>query len=77
MNWIPWPGTKHLKKNVLFNDPSRDLKCFDDVELVFLSDKILDLQYVHMFIFNPRISVANTKLGIEYEYVNMLKIQSV
>ena len=30
-----------------------------------------------MFIFNPMIHVANTKLGIEFEHVNMLKIQSV
>ena len=37
----------------------------------------LDLQYVHMFIFNPMIHVANTNLGIEFEHVNMLKIQSV
>ena len=30
-----------------------------------------------MFIFNPMIHVAKTKLGIEFEHVNMLKIQSV
>ena len=30
---------------------------------------IFDLQHVHMFIFNPMISVANTKLGIEFEYI--------
>ena len=38
---------------------------------------ILDLQRVLMFIFNSMIPVANTKLGIEFEYVNMLKIQNV
>ena len=37
----------------------------------------LDLQHVHMFIFNPMIHVANTNLGIEFEHMNMLKIQSV
>ena len=30
-----------------------------------------------MLIFNPMTHVANTKLGIEFEHVNMLKIQSV
>ena len=37
----------------------------------------LDLQHGHMFIFNPMIHVANTNLGIEFEHVNMLKIQCV
>ena len=30
-----------------------------------------------MFIINPMIPMANTKLGIELEHVNMLKIQNV
>ena len=38
---------------------------------------ILVLSEVHMFIFNSMIPVANTKLGIAFEHVGMLKIQTV
>ena len=38
---------------------------------------ILDLQHVHMFIINPMTPMANTELGIEFEYVNMLNIWNV
>ena len=38
---------------------------------------ILDLQHVHTYIFNPLTPVANTKLGIEFEHVDMVTIQSV
>ena len=37
----------------------------------------LDLQHVHMFKFNPQLRVGHMYHGIEYEHVNMLKIQSV
>ena len=33
--------------------------------------------YSNMFIFNPMLHVANMKLGIEFENIDMLKIQSV
>ena len=38
---------------------------------------VLDVQHVHMFIINPKIHMANTQLGIEFEHVNMLKIQNI
>ena len=38
---------------------------------------IVDLQHVHMFIINPIKPRANTKLGIEIEHVNILKIQNI
>ena len=43
----------------------------------WIFSNILDLQHVHMFIINPMIPMANMQLGIEFEHVNMLKIQSV
>ena len=33
--------------------------------------------HVHIFIINPMILMANMKLGIEFEHVNMLKIPNV
>ena len=38
---------------------------------------VLELQHVHMFIFNTMIPVANTKLGTEFEHIDILNIQSV
>ena len=37
----------------------------------------LDFQHVHMFKFNSQIRVGHMHHGIEYDHVNMLKIQSV
>ena len=57
------------------------------IKLVFLKQNkaksiwqfknILDLQHVHMFIFNPQLHVGHRYSGIEYEHVNMLEIQNV
>ena len=41
------------------------LNCFP----IWQVSNILDLQDVHIFIFNPMIPVANTKLGIEFKHV--------
>ena len=38
---------------------------------------ILDLQHVHVFKFNPQLHVGHIYSGIDYEHVNMLKIQNV
>ena len=38
---------------------------------------ILDLQHVHRFKFNPYLPVGHRYHGIDYEYVNMLRIQNV
>ena len=44
---------------------------------IWQDSNILDLQHVHMFMINPMIHMANTKLGIEFEHMNILKIQKV
>ena len=57
---------------------ARGLQYFHYVEILYPSDgfsKKFDLQHVHILIFNDMIPVANTKLGIEFEHVNMLKIK--
>ena len=38
---------------------------------------ILDLQHVHTFQFNPQLRIGYRYHGIDYEHVNMLKIQNV
>ena len=38
---------------------------------------ILDLHDFHMFKFNPQLCVGHRYHGIEYENVNMLKIQNI
>ena len=62
---------KALKKHALLNDLSRYLKYFDDVELVFPSDKfqIFSIFNMFKFIFNPMIHVTNTKLWIKLKHV--------
>ena len=52
----------------LFNYLLRDLIFFNGVELVFSIwqvSNVLDLQHVHVFIFNPWIPVANMRPGIK------------
>ena len=51
-------------------------QCWTTLPIRQISNK-LDLQHVHMFIFNPLIHMANTKMGSEFEHVIMLKIQNV
>ena len=55
---------------------SKISRCWTTLTIWQISNT-LDLQNFHMFIINPMIPMANTKLGIEFEHVNMLKIQSV
>ena len=54
---------------------ARSLKCWTILP-IWVSD-ILDLQHFHVFIFNPMIPAAKTKLGIKFKHVNMLKIQNI
>ena len=68
--WLAPPPNKSGEGFKIFS------QCWTTLPIWHFSN-ILDLQNVHMFIFNPMILIANTQLVIEFEHVNMLKIQNV
>ena len=77
MNLIPWSATKLLKKHALLKDLSRDMKYFDDVELVFQSDFFQTFWIFNMFTCSYSISWylwPTQRWGFN---LNILKIQNV
>ena len=54
INFVLWSGTKLGKRHKLLIASSKDLKCFDDLELVFPLDKFLGCSIFNMFKINKR-----------------------
>ena len=72
MIFFSWIDMKQFSSSTL--PPQQSCRFCDEFDTFWIFNMFM---YVHMFIFNPMIPVANTKLGIEFEHANMLKIQNV
>ena len=79
MDLIPWSATKHWrrKKTQFWMIYQKNMMLMLMLMMLNYFSHIDEFQHVHMVMLNPIIPVANTKLGIQFEHLDMLKIQSV